>query len=97
MPDIGACAPERVHRQAHAGAVRAAQHLSAFISKYKTDFTATTFMTLTKHKLAESVELESSAYMGATQLNNYLSLFYTRRDQPLIEAKFTPELLAGFE
>ena len=64
------------------------------VRKYKTDLAATNSATLTKHKLAESVELESSAYMGATQLNNYLSLFGTRRDQLLVEAKFTPELLA---
>lgn len=62
--------------------------------KYKTDLAVANSATLTKHKLAESVELESSAYMGATQLNNYLSLFGTRRDQLLVEAKFTPELLA---
>ena len=62
--------------------------------RYKTDLAATNSATLTKHKLAESVELESSAYMGATELNNYLSLFGTRRDQLLVEAKFTPELLA---
>ena len=62
--------------------------------RYKTDLSATNSATLTKHKLAESVELENSAYMSATQLNKYLSLFGTRRDQLLVEAKFTPELLA---
>ena len=64
------------------------------VRKYKTDLAVANSATLTKHKLAESVELESSAYVHATQLNNYLSLFGTRRDQLLVEAKFTPELLA---
>ena len=35
---------------------------------------------------------------GNTQLNNYLSLFGTRRDQLLVEAKFTSRVIgAGFE
>ena len=64
------------------------------VRQYKTDLAVANSATLTKHKLAESVDLESSAYMSAAQLNNYLSLFGTRRDQLLVEAKFTPELLA---
>ena len=46
--------------------------------------------TLTKHKLAESVDLESSATGCLHGSNNYLSLFGTRRDQLLVEPKFTP-------
>ena len=66
-------------RQAHAGAVRAAQHLSVDGAEVQDRLGRNQFGDADKNKLAESVELESSAYMGATQLNNYLSLFGTRR------------------
>ena len=80
-------------RQAHAGAVRAAQHLSVDDAPVQDRFGRNQFGDADKTQAGGVGRAGEQRIHGCPQLNNYLSLFGTRRDQLAIEAKFTPALL----
>jgi len=59
---------------------------------YRTDLAASNGMQI-KHRLAESVEITSVPDMTQPSVDDFLTLFGTRRDQVTVEARFDPALL----
>ena len=60
---------------------------------YRTDLAANNGMQI-KHRLAEAVEITSVADVTQPAIDDFLTLFGTRRDQVTVEARFDPALLA---
>lgn len=59
---------------------------------YRTDLAANNGMQI-KHRLAEAVEITSVADVTQPAIDDFLTLFGTRRDQVTVEARFDPALL----